>query len=365
MSKVLILTVALAAILTASGLFKVATSAKHSDLGQDFEAAREFTSWSSQTLKRYNTVAEKNFRFMVFKNNLKIYEAIKDQNLGFETTVGKFADLTHQEFLAQYTGLIDLSQYENRGNLGTVSKKFKPTSWKKYYNKYLSKSAKSSLGQAMEIDWNLNNKMGRVRNQGKCGSCYSFTSAIVAQSHYSLNKGVPLIEFSEQHIMDCSKPYGNNACNGGLNDASLQFLADVGAIPRSKYPYSATHNEHCRHSTADAIRVHNSYTTIPAGRGDLMVSALQKGPLAGEMDSTVLKHYKSGIIQNVQGVCSTTPNHAVIVFGVGSFSGGAYWKVRNTWGEDWGENGDFRILAEMSGNGVCAISRKSSLPVYL
>ncbi len=173
-----------------------------------------------------------------------------------------------------------------------------------------------------------------------------------------------MVEFSEQHIMDCSKPYGNNACNGGFNEASLQFLADAGAMPRSMYPYSATHNDYCRHTTTDAIKVHSSYTTIPAGRGDLMVAALQQGPLAGEMESSILKHYKSGVITNANGMCSSTPNHAVTIFGFGSFSGGQYWKVRNTWGEDWGENGDFRILAEMSGTGVCVISKKSSSPVY-
>jgi C1A family cysteine protease len=332
----------------------------------DFEAAKEFSTWTSKNSKSYLTVAEKSFRFVVFKDNLQTLESIRNQNLGFEVGLGKFGDMTNEEFLAQHTGLISLERREKEPSvLGSPIKNSKPTSWRKYYKNVLAKNKNTALGQSTDVDWHMNNRMGKVRNQGRCGSCYSFAAAVVAQSHYSLRKGVNVIEFSEQQIVDCSKPYGNMGCNGGLNEASLQFIADSGAMPRSKYPYSATHSDYCKHVPASAIKAHNSYTLVPSGKGDLMVEALKQGPLAAEIDATVLKYYKSGIIQNAQGVCSpTATNHAVTIFGIGSFSGGKYWKVRNSWGEDWGESGDFRIIAEMSGTGLCQISKKTSVPVY-
>ena len=60
--------------------------------------------------------------------------------------------------------------------------------------------------------------------------------------------------------------------------------------------------------------------------------------------------YKSGIYQHVTG--KYLGGHAVKLVGWGVEDGIEYWKIANSWNEDWGENGFFRIVA---GKDECGI----------
>ena len=44
--------------------------------------------------------------------------------------------------------------------------------------------------------------------------------------------------------------------------------------------------------------------------------------------------------------------HAVTFVGYGEEKGTKYWKVLNSWGEDWGEDGFFRIIRGVDECGI-------------
>jgi cathepsin L len=62
-----------------------------------------------------------------------------------------------------------------------------------------------------QIDWRQKGAVTPIKNQGQCGSCYTFGAigAIEGQWFRKTNK---LIAFSEEEVLDC----GDDQCGGGI-----------------------------------------------------------------------------------------------------------------------------------------------------
>lgn len=189
----------------------------------------------------------------------------------------------------------------------------------------------------IDIDWVAKGMVSPVKNQGNCGSCWAF-SAVGTLEAWALMNGRS-DKYSEQQLVDCSRAYGNEGCNGGFNYKGLAYVKDHGIAFESEYRYTAVT------STCKKDGGSTKIIGVDTAKGCTgILNALQSRPIGVSVDANNWSPYKSGIFNN----CKTSLDHDVLLVGATD----TYYKIKNSWGTSWGENGYIRLAL---GNtcGIC------------
>jgi C1A family cysteine protease len=212
------------------------------------------------------------------------------------------------------------------------------------------------------VDWTTQGAVTGVKDQGQCGSCWSFSATGAVEGAYKL-KYSNLISFSEQMFVDCDNRSNGGkdmACNGGLMDSAFDFAKKWGGIStEGDYPYvSGTTKKAgtCNTKIAkNANAAPKSYTDVQVNSDSAMMTALAKQPVsvAIEADQSAFQLYKSGVFT---AACGTNLDHGVLAVGYGALNGVDYYKVKNSWGTTWGDAGYILLARGISQKqGQCGI----------
>jgi len=307
----------------------------------------EFNRFLEKFSKKYQTLEEFESRFQIFRANFReivSHNSVAGQN--FTMGVNQFTDLTPQEFKDLYVTGIKVSASVEASNCGSFAG--------------TGKSVPDSF------DWRSNNGVTNVKDQGQCGSCWSFSSAGAMEGAWAIKKG-QLTSLSEQELVDCAGiKYGSMGCNGGQMDGAFKFAIDAGICTDAAYPYvSGTTKTAGTCHSCSAYAKFTGCADVKANNQIALKEAVFNAPVsvAIEADTKYFQSYSSGILTSSS--CGTNLDHGVLTVGYGTENGIKYWLVKNSWGTSWGDQGYVKIARSDSTNdaGICGISMQPSYPV--
>ena len=306
-----------------------------------------FTTWSHLYNRTYDSATERDYRESVYTQNLAKVVSHNSHNHSYTLGLNKFADLTSKEFADQYIrgGYRNATAYRPRSYM-----------WQLLY------SNKTTLPQA--VDWTTQGAVTPVKDQGQCGSCWAFSATGSMESAWFLKNGT-LPSLSEQQLVDCSTPQGNFGCEGGLMDSAFQYvIANKGITSESAYPYTATGPNQCVSAGKPLAARISGFKDVPTGSEVALMTALTEQPVsvAVEADQDAFQLYTGGVMT---APCGSQLDHGVLAVGYGTQGGQDFYKVKNSWGVDWGQKG-YILLGRGSQygvNGQCGIQMDPSYPV--
>ena len=294
-----------------------------------------FQLWKQRYNKGNHSYHEYVYAFENWKINKQLVEHHNQQNLSFKLTLNQFAD---ENYLI--TGLRD-------GNQIIINKS--------YMKPMIIVGNVEDLSDS--VDWRDDGLVTRVKNQGQCGSCWTF-SAIGSIEGQIAKHTKSLQNYSESQIVDCDTL--GDGCGGGLMDNAFKYVVENGIELEKDYPYIAS-NEPCTYNSKKATGKITGFRDVYGGETGLKQAVANIGPISVAIDASQpnFRFYKEGVYYNEE--CSQTNlDHGVLVVGYGSMSGKDYWIVKNSWGEDWGDNG--YIYMSRNNDNNCGIATSASYP---
>ncbi|XP_061621722.1 pro-cathepsin H [Phyllopteryx taeniolatus] len=302
----------------------------------------QFKQWMSHHNKVYDT--EEYFRRLrIFTENKKIVDGHNAETHSFTMGLNQFSDMTFEEFrkffLLQEPQNCSATKGNHVGRSGPYPK---------------------------SVDWRTKgNFVTPVKNQGHCGSCWTFSATGCLESVNAIATE-KLISLSEQQLIDCAQGFNNQGCMGGLPSQAFEYIKySKGLMTEEDYPYKG-YDDTCHFDPALAAVFVHDVVNITSYDEQAMVDAVARlNPVTFGFEVTDdFMQYKDGVYTST--LCKNkadSVNHAVLAVGYGVDDGATpYWIVKNSWGATWGTDGYFLIER---GKNMCGLATCASYPLPL
>lgn len=297
--------------------------------------------------------------FQVFMENLeKILTHNNEKDKTFSMALNEFGSMTSDEFARARLGFREDKQPQDKSSWNLL----KPT--------VVLRSNVAYADPPEELDWTTKGVVAPVKDQGSCGSCWAFSAIGSLESAYAIKNG-KLITLSEQELVSCDN--SDFGCQGGLMDNAFNWIikSAKGVCSESSYEYTSgttSSRGQCLESSCEPVpgTVPQGFYDIPPNEPSLIAALNEHGPVAVaiEADQSAFQFYHSGVLT---GRCGNRLDHGVLLvgYGVDSDTGLKFWKVKNSWGSFWGEDGYVRIQRgkRWPRGGECGIAKQASYPI--
>merc|ERR1712113_31413 len=259
---------------------------------------------------KYYSGDEAKFRMRLFRRSVKSVAEINSQDLGWEAGLNLFSDMTEAE-KNQYLGV-------------NMSLSYTPGEPLPLTNEPLTSG----------IDWRQKGGVTGVKNQGSCGSCWTFGAVGSLEGVHKAATG-SLVTFAEQELLDCVYEGQRDGCDGGWMQDGFTYIQNNQRIaPSSAVSYRAQDGACNYRSVANGLKVRCTGQYSVPGSESGHLSGLARGPIAVAFEVTdATQKYSGGVFRDT--TCSGSANHAVTMVGYDSQK----IAIKNSWGGGWGSGG--------------------------
>eukprot|EP00747_Dinoflagellata_sp_TGD_P166414 gnl/TRDRNA2_/TRDRNA2_189164_c0_seq1.p1 gnl/TRDRNA2_/TRDRNA2_189164_c0~~gnl/TRDRNA2_/TRDRNA2_189164_c0_seq1.p1 ORF type:complete len:552 (+),score=122.72 gnl/TRDRNA2_/TRDRNA2_189164_c0_seq1:89-1744(+) len=214
------------------------------------------------------------------------------------------------------------------------------------------------------FDWsNISgiNYLEPVMDQSECGSCYAASSVRMLTARHKIKiNDTEALPWSINFPLFCAEY--NQGCNGGYGFLLSKWSSDVGLLPATcmRYNTSGSCSLECdlKKLEGKRYRVANhryvgGYYTSHEGVEAMKAELIEHGPFAVALTPDEdFMYYSDGVYRSLLPPAAGQEankrewqevDHGVLLVGYGEDNGQKYWRIQNSWGPDWGEDGFIRI----------------------
>ena len=252
----------------------------------------------------------------------------------FATAVNKFTAMTKAEFKA----FIGRGYSKSGPAMAAASKAALPAN----LDSHVEVSALPA-----SLDWREKTPsvVTKVKDQGGCGGCWSFSAAETLESNVAINTG-KLFVFSEQEILACTpnpnQCGGTGGCSGATQELAFAYIQTAGITTEAQWPYTMQSGT-CDWTGKTPVANVTGWAELPVNNYTALMNAVVSiGPIAISGAAEPWQSYDKGVFSSP---CGADVDHAIVLEGYGTDSktGLDYYLVRNSWSAGWGEEGYIRI----------------------
>ncbi|XP_004290288.1 PREDICTED: probable cysteine proteinase A494 [Fragaria vesca subsp. vesca] len=305
-------------------------------------AEHHFSLFKRKFGKSYASQEEHDYRFSVFKTNMRRAKRHQRLDPTAQHGVTRFSDLTPAEFRKSHLGLRGLKLPADANTAPILPTENLPE----------------------DFDWRERGAVTEVKNQGSCGSCWSFSTTGALEGAHFLATG-ELVSLSEQQLVDCDHECDpeeagscDSGCNGGLMNSAFEYTLKAGGLMKEKdYPYTGTDRGTCKFDKTKIAAKVSNFSVVSLDEDQIAANLVKNGPLAVAINAVFMQTYVGGV--SCPYICSKRLDHGVLLVGYGSagyspvrMKEKPYWIIKNSWGENWGEKGFYKICR---GRNICGV----------
>jgi cysteine peptidase B len=295
----------------------------------------QWKQWKLTFNKTYASTQEDELRFQNFEHNLLKAAMLAKRNPHATFGGNIYMDMSAQEFKVRHNAeKMFAMDVELRAKKGTAADN-------------------TTFKAPGSFDWRSQGVVTPIKNQGQCGSCWSFSTTGNIEGQWAI-AGHGLVSLSEQELVSCDTT--DSGCGGGLPTNAYQWLISYHSgqiVMSSQYPYVSGNGQvpGCGLGGQTVGAVIAGFNYVTQSEGAMINWLVAHGPISIGVDAETWQTYNGGVMTNCYG---TALDHAVLIVGYNVDASPPFWIVKNQWGASWGESGYIRLAY---GSDQCGITQ--------